>query len=404
MEGTTVAAADRTTDAGGPGRTRRGRRVLQIAAAAVAVGGLISCTTPPGGPGEPAVAVATHSVANAADGSGRGTLSVDGCTLLGPNSVFTQRIDGLPARTFAPGADPVGRASSMMTAAGTDSLGSGSSRAAYQGSVYGMPLVTVNGTERDVRIGTTDYGYQPLPVFLAADGSIHWEGEPSLVFGDRHLTVLDRVSCTLQEHIGYVDGLKSSENAVQWSLPVRAAATRVRSDGQGPTNVEAAGLPIAPLVYRFDEVYPTGPSGSVGEIDHAVRIALPKDVNSRTASVWPAVSTDGLGVDAASMPMGTRLRLSATALARLTDDATVPAGTRAILTALNRYGAVVADSTAPTGQGGGFGLSGEYNPAWPAGVIESLSKVHAGDFEVVDVSCWQGTAHLNVMSPLPSAC
>lgn len=324
--------------------------------------------------------------------------------MLASTSVFTQRVDGLPATVFGAGADPIARASSMLGSVGADSMKSGSSRTVYQGSVYGMPLVTVDGSKRDVTIGTSDYGYQTLPVFLPADGSIHWEGEPSLVFSDLHLTVLDRLSCTLQEHIGYNDAAKTTAHGVQWSLPIDSAAGPIRTDGQGSTAADAAGLPIAPLVYRFAEVYPSGPSGAVGPIDHALRIVFPKDVNSATASVWPARSTDGSATTPDAMRMGARLRLSAAALARLDADPSIPAGTRSILTALHRYGAVVADSTAPTAASGGFGLSGEYNPDWPAGVLEGLSKVQAADFEVVDVSCWQGTAQFNVKTPTPGAC
>ncbi len=379
--------------------------MVQVAGVVIGLGGLASCASPPGG-GGPTVSVAQHTVINAKDGSGRGTLTVDGCVLLDPTSVFTQRIDALPAKAFAPGTDPIARASSMLDAAGTNAMRSGSSTAEHQGSVYGMPLVTVTGTKRDLTIGTTDYGYQTVPVFLPAAGAVHWEGEPSLTFSDLHLTVLDRSSCVLQEHIGYNDVLSSSANGVQWTSPIRSSATRIRTDGHGTADVEAAGLPIAPLVYRFREVYPGVDTSTVGEIDHALRITFPKDVNSRSAAVWPARSTDGTATAADAMPMGARLRLSAAALGRLQDDRSIPAGALSILTALHDYGAVVADSTGPTSDPspGGFGLSGEYHPNWPAEVLTSLSKVRAEDFEVVDVACWQGTSQLNVMTPTPNAC
>lgn len=387
------------------GRTRRsGRRLLQTACAAAAFAVVASCA--PSGGGGPTVTVTPHTIINSADGSGRGTLTVDGCVLLDTSSVFTQRIDALPAASFAPGADPIARAASMLDAVGQNSLGSGSSTSAWQGSVFGMPLVGVDGAKRTVTIGTSTYGYQALPVFLPADGAIHWENEPSVVAGDLHLAVLDRSSCTLQEHIGYNDLMKSSAVGVQWGLPISSSAGKIRTDGHGPGTAEAAGLPLAPLVYRFDEVYPAGVGGPVGQINHALRIVFPKDVNSLTATVWPARWTDGTATVADALPMGARLRLSAAALARLEADATVPAGTRAILAALHRYGAVVADSSGPTTDPtpGGFGLTGEYNPAWPAGVTGSLSKVRAEDFEVVDVACWQGTAQFNVKAPVPNAC
>ncbi|MEZ5320729.1 MAG: hypothetical protein R2698_01335 [Microthrixaceae bacterium] len=390
----------------GGARRRRGRRGLRAMGVAAAAVWFASCTPQPGA--QPTAA--SHVVGNSIDGAGRGTLTVDGCVLLDSTGVFTQRIDALPAQTFAPGADPIERAAAMLAAVNRNSLGSGASTSVYQNSVFGMPLVTVAGTTRAVTIGSSDYGIQTLPVlFPASESQVHWQGEPNFVDGDRHLMVLDNgdpAHCRLQEHISYANPVKTSGTAVEWTLPIRSASTPVRTDGHGPRSAEAAGLPIAPLVYRFNEVYPNGTSGAVGEIAHALRIAFPKDVNSVDAHVWPATHTDGTATAAAAMPMGARLRLSAAALARVEADQSVPAGALAILTALHRYGAVVGDSSAETvaANPGGFGLSGEYNPGWPAGVLSSLGKVHAEDFDLVDTSCWQGTDQFNVRVPTPGAC
>lgn len=400
------AGAPSSTGQDRPGRGRV--RTVGIAAGAVLAASALVAACTPTTPSNPLPSVQAHDVVNAVDGSGRGSLTVDGCELLGTDSAFTQRIDHLPAVSFAPGADPIDRGRTLLEGATTGSrnaMGPGASRGAFQNSVFGFPLNTVDETRRDVTVGTFDTGMETLPVLLpASDSAVHWEGEPNAFDFDRHLLVLDRVSCELQEHISYTHPLKASEEAVSWSTPVRTGGTGLRAS-RPVAYVEAAGLPIAPLTYRFDEVFPNGTGSTVGEIHHALRIALPKDVNSLTGFVWPAVRTDGIGTDPAAVPMGTRLRLSADALARISGD--VPAGTLVVLEALHRYGAVVADSTLPTTDPtapGGFGLGGEFNPTWPQAVLDGLRQVRFEDFEVVDLSCWQGPTRLTVADPLPGSC
>lgn len=384
-------------------RRRRARRFGGVVGAVLAASALVAACTPTG-PGNPLPSYQPHVVVNDVDEQGRGLLEVDGCTLLDTDSAFTQRIDHLPAATFAPGEDPIEHGRQLLDAVDRNGLGPGASRGIYQNSVFGFPLNTVAGTKRPVTIGTFDYGVDTLDVFLpASDANVHWEGEPNAFDFDRHLLVLDSISCELQEHISYAHPLKTSEEAVSWQTPIRTDGTGVRPS-RPVAFVEAAGLPIAPLSWRFDEVFPNGVNGPVGEIHHALRIALPKDVNSLTEAVWPAVRTDGIGTHPASVPMGTRLRLSAEALDRLSDQ--VHPGTRAVLQALHRYGAVVGDSTLPTtaASPGGFGLSGEFNPAWPDAVLAGIRQVRFEDFEVVDLSCWEGPTRLTVADPLPAAC
>ena len=385
-----------------PRRKRRHR----AAAAALGAFGLTACGLPPDGT---APLTQSRVVENSVHPSGAGTLTVDGCALLDATSVFTQRIDSLPASTFSPGTDPIERAATMLRSVGMEQLRSGSSTKPFQNRVAGFPLNTVDGTTRSVLVGTPNTGAEAITVLFPAFGStVNWQDEPNTLFGDRHLMVMDRSTCRLQEHISYNHTLKTSESAVEWSTPVVAPSVALRVDPDTglplPTRVDGADLPISPLVYRFDGVFPNGINGPVGEIHHALRLALPKDVNAAGAFVDPAAHADGTSTDPAAMPMGTRLRLRSDAFDRLTP--TLSPGARVVIDALRHYGAVVADSTDPitSSTPGGAKLSGEYNPAWPAEMLTDIARVAIDDFEVVDTTCWSGTNRLVVQSPLPEAC
>lgn len=103
--------------------------------------------------------------------------------------------------------------------------------------------------------------------------------------------------------------------------------------GEGCTSADAAGLPIAPLVFTADEV-------AAGEIGHALRFALPNDRIRHKTYVRPATHATGAasgGQDAP--PYGARLRLKADYdLSGLPNEAA-----RTVARAMQRYGIVLAD-------------------------------------------------------------
>lgn len=374
-------------DAGARGRTVRFRGAVVALAAATTVA--VGCTA--GGGGVAVPSVQPHVVVDSVDGAGRGTLVVDGCTLLGPDSVFTQRIDQLPTGDQSSW-------NATVAQLGPDGIGlrAGASTQVWQNSVTGQPLNTVTG-HRSMTVGTSDQGYSTVDAFWPATGGVNWEGEPNAFDGDRHLMVLDGGSCTLQEHSGYNDVAGTSADLVQWSTPIRGDAQPLGTSGP---RVDAAGMPIAPLVYRFKEVYPNG-TGSAGAIEHALRIVIPKDLVS-TSFLWPANGSDGTGATTA-IKMGARLRLKQSAVDRVSDP-----GAKAVLTALHRYGAVVADSSAPTSaqDPGRAALNGEFNPGWPASFLAGITSVSLSDFEYVDVgACWSsGTGGRLTVAPTPPTC
>ncbi|MCP5156167.1 MAG: hypothetical protein H6983_18490 [Ectothiorhodospiraceae bacterium] len=168
-------------------------------------------------------------------------------------------------------------------------------------------------------------------------------------------------------------------------------------EGRGDhcTSADAAGLPIAPLLFNADEVaaaLATDATGG-GDIGHAVRFILP---NARMASdatlggvagrlyVRPASHAGAPSGPVGSVPYGARLRLRAD----FPLDGYSPAA-RVILNTFKRYGIVLAD-------GGNIALTAEsdrYTTAkWTDLGIGSrvfdltpgARDVAVGDFEVVD--------------------
>ena len=120
--------------------------------------------------------------------------------------------------------------------------------------------------------------------------------------------------------------------------------------GDHCTSADAAGFPIAPLLFNADEVF-AAMQGVEGDLGHAIRFILP---NARMASasgtkfyVRPASHAGGPSGPEASVPYGSRLRLRRDFPVQL-----YPASARVILRTMQRYGIVLAD-------GGNIALTAE---------------------------------------------
>jgi serine/threonine-protein kinase len=140
--------------------------------------------------------------------------------------------------------------------------------------------------------------------------------------------------------------------------------------GDQCTSADAAGFPIAPLLFTADEV-------AAGVIDHAIRFILPNE-RIRRGYVRPAThatDTDG-GADAPSYGVHLRLKSSF-------DVASLPSeGARVVARALQKYGMYHAD-------GGNIALTAQsdrYTTAKWDGLLEprDLRALQVEDFEVID--------------------
>ena len=130
----------------------------------------------------------------------------------------------------------------------------------------------------------------------------------------------------------------------------------------GWTSADAAGLPILPGLARYGEV-------AKGAINHAIRFTARR---TRRAYVYPARHFASDDADPALPPMGLRVRLKRTAdLSELGPQA------RIVATALQRYGALLADNGSP------WFFSGAPDSRWDNDDLQTLRTLHGSDFEVV---------------------
>lgn len=275
------------------------------------------------------------------------------CKVFPADNAWNQRVDQLPV---AADSDRLVRSIGVEEQAHAD-FGSGT----WNGGPIGIPWVVVSGKQKKRRVSFTyadesDRVRYPIPRNVPIEG-----GRRSR--GDRHVIVIDRSRCRLHElYAAYpVRGgtrWRAGSGAV-WDL----RSNRLRPAGW--TSADAAGLPIFPGLARYDEV-------AAGAIDHALRFTAPR---TRTSYVYPARHQAGESDDPALPPMGLRVRLKSNV-----DVAAFPRQARVVLTALRRYGMILADNGSP------WYVSGAPDRRWDNDDLHSLGRLTGDDFEVVDTS------------------
>ena len=107
-------------------------------------------------------------------------------------------------------------------------------------------------------------------------------------------------------------------------------------------------------------------------INHALRFTVER---TRRAYVYPARHYASNLTDPSLPPMGLRVRLTASF-----DVRPFPRQARIVLTALKRYGMIVADN------GPSWYISGAPSPGWSNEQLHTLARVKGSSFEVVDTS------------------
>ncbi len=219
---------------------------------------------------------------------------------------------------------------------------------------FGYPFAVVDGSHPLVAVAFELAGSDRGPYPFSSDTPIE-------VPRDHHALMLNRDTCTLYElwHANWNDGRPSAGSGAVFDL---------RSDGLRPagwTSADAAGLPIFPLLVRYDEL-------RAGEIRHALRVTA---VRTDRSYLWPARHQAGAAADPALPPMGARFRLRATfELSAFSRDAQV------ILRAMQRYGLILADN------GANWFFEGTSDPRWTEALLDELKRVPASQFEAVDAS------------------
>ena len=229
----------------------------------------------------------------------------------------------------------------------------------WQGAPSGIPYVVVDSRQPHVPVqfqypDESDPGPYPIP----PDAPI--EGGPTAK-GDRHVLVIERDTWRLYETFSSYP----QDGGKVWKAG-SGAVFDLNSNKLRPANwtsADAAGLPIFPGLVRYDEVM------EQKEIRHALRFTITR---SRHAYCAPATHFASRHTDANLPPMGMRVRLKASV-----DVSKFPPLAQVILTALKRYGMLVADN------GGDWFLSGAPDPRWNDEQIATLKRIRGRDFEVV---------------------
>ncbi len=146
------------------------------------------------------------------------------------------------------------------------------------------------------------------------------------------------------------------------------ATWNLRSNALRPnawTSADAAGLPILPGLVRYDEV-------AGGAIAHALRFTAPRTCRGH---IYPARHDAGSGSCRTRPPMGLRVRLRASV-----DISGYGRQARVLLTALKRYGMILADNGSP------WFVTGAPDPHWDDDALHEIGRLTGADFEVVDTA------------------
>jgi hypothetical protein len=272
------------------------------------------------------------------------------CPVFPRSNAWNQRVDKLPVD---PSSATYVRSIGESVSAHPD-FGSG----LYDGGPIGIPYDVVSRHTHRSSV-SFDYSSESDRQGYPIPRGVHVEGGPHST-GDRHAILVDRDSCRLFELFDLhrtAHGWHAGSGAI-WS--VRSNHLRPR----GWTSADAAGLPILPGLARADELHRRG------GIDHALRFTAPR---TRTSFVYPARHQAGESGDKKLPPMGLRIRLK-----RSVSYRGFGPQSRAVIRALKRYGAILADNGAP------WYFSGAPDRRWDNDDLHALGRLSGRDFEVVD--------------------
>jgi hypothetical protein len=272
---------------------------------------------------------------------------IAGCPVFPADNIWNQRVDGWSVHPRSNDyVASIGSTATVRVDGSTD-------------PTTGIPFVTVPGTQPRVPVtfAITDES-DPGPYPIPPDAPIQGGGSPD---GDRRVIVLDRDNCKLYEMFNAVqstDGVWQADEGAVFDL---------RSDSLRPAgfaSTDPAGLPVLPGLLRFDEV-------TSGVIDHALRVTVRPVQNTY---VWPARHEAGNSTSLTAPPFGLRFRLKAGF-----DISHFSQNTQVVLTALKRYGMLVADiGSLP------WFLTAVPDSRWDPTLVNELRTVPGSQFEAVD--------------------
>ncbi len=269
-----------------------------------------------------------------------GAASVGGCEMRPPSDPWNQDITGLAVHPMSDTwVTAIGRSQRVHPDFGSN-------------PDYGIPFTVVPEGQPLVPVTFTDYADEsdPGPYPLPPDAAIE-------AGSDAHVLVVQQGTCKLYEtgNSSYVNGAWSASGGAIFDLKTSSYRPETW------TSADAAGLPILPGLARYEEV-------KSGVITHALRFTAPV---TQRGYIFPASHFAGTS-NPDRPPMGARLRLRADFnTAGYSGDSLV------ILTALKKYGMILADNGSP------WYISGATDVRWNDDDLNHLKSVPATAFDVV---------------------
>ena len=240
----------------------------------------------------------------------------------------------------------------------------------------GIPITITDHKVKHVKVtfeyrDDSDLGNYPIPPDALVEG-----GPTAKADDDRHVIVIDKDRCMLME---LYSAQLQPDNSWKAGSGIKMDLTDNALRDADKTSADAAGLAILPGLIRYDEV-------AAGEIRHALRFTAPK---SQRAYVWPARHFASRTTDTKYPPLGVRFRLRADY-----NIAGFSKTNQVILTALKRYGMILADN------GGAWYVVGTPDPRWDDTDLHELHNILGKEFEAVDESDWQFLANSGRVDPV----
>jgi hypothetical protein len=225
--------------------------------------------------------------------------------------------------------------------------------------------------DSDLNGGTYPFGLYPIPTNMPVEEWPVGTGTQTLLQWQTNNDGSDRHSIIVQSGNGLIwETWNALRVGTNWQAG-NGAIFNLNTNGlrmEGLTSGDAAGLPMFPALVRYDEA-------ERGMVEHACRIVVK---HSRKAYIYPATH------DASAPPttdtnvpaMGQRVRLKASFV--IPSDWTKEE--KAVLLALKKYGAMVADN------GNYFSISVTPDDRWSANCFNDLTSVAITNFEVIQTT------------------
>lgn len=232
------------------------------------------------------------------------------------------------------------------------------------GIVYQV-VDTSSGTPTMTPINVTDYASESDVAYAPYSSSTPIEGSPSnpcALNGDQHVIVIDRATCMAYEtwSTTLCNGNWAAPSETIWDLK------NYERRPYGWTSGDAAGLPIFPGLLRYDEV-------AAGAINHAIRFTMQQTKANGNGGYFVDPATHAAGTNwGTAFIIGMRIRLKASF-----DISSYSATNKVILTAMKKYGMILADN------GGYFFFQGTPDARWNDGDLSKLDQIQSSNFEVV---------------------